>query len=298
MPEDPAKSYSLDPDESRLTSDTGAASREPIKTGRPLEPLPLDDEEPPSADMGGAHGGSGHGAAAADSRRDSIHALDVCPNCGANMPGSGTLVCLRCGFDLKTLRVIKPQVIEGEKAARLGEAEEPDLARETIAEPGRGDLWLPAIVGAAAVIFMLISYIAGYAGLFHPDDDVTVARRMLGVIKYIAWLALWTGMGLSALAVVAGTNRERVGNWKLAAIRMAGIAAVMSLVLLLSFGTSHRTLEFVVELIGMAAVFMSLVLVLFNMDLPRAGLVTSVFAGMHLLPLLIGQLIVWLYGPV
>ena len=299
MPEKQAKSYSLDSNEPGSSSELqGGRGDELIKVGRPLEPLPLDEEEPPASRPGVRQASDRGAAPAGDSRPDSIHALDVCPNCGANMPGSGTLVCLRCGFDLKTLKVIKPQVIEGEHAARHAAADEADQPPLAIAEPGRGDLWLPAIVGGAAAIVMLICYVSGYAGLFHPDEDVRIARRMLGVIKYLAWIALWTSMGLAALGILAGANRERVGDWRLAAARMAGTAAVMSLVMLLSFGSDHRNVELVVELIAMAAVFMSLVLVLFNLELPQAGMVTAIFAGMHLLPLLLGQLIVWLYSPV
>src|SRR5687768_17541375 len=87
-----------------------------------------------------------------DSTKQSVKELDVCPNCGASMRGTDALVCLRCGFDLKTMRVVKTEV---------GEAVEPVAEAPPLVRPGMGDLWLPAVIAAACGGFLLICYMAG-----------------------------------------------------------------------------------------------------------------------------------------
>ena len=38
---------------------------------------------------------------------DYVKSLDICPNCGKAMGKARNLICLKCGFDLKTMKVIE-----------------------------------------------------------------------------------------------------------------------------------------------------------------------------------------------
>jgi hypothetical protein len=71
-----------------------------------------------------------------------VRALDVCPNCGSPLGGVDVVVCLRCGFDLKSLKVIETET--GGTAAPEAEKQEDRV----LSEPGTGDYWLPWAMAA------------------------------------------------------------------------------------------------------------------------------------------------------
>jgi len=91
--EKPDKSYGLDPvDETKPVE----AETPPEQTDEP------DDEPDPEPPAESSH----------------IKGLDVCPNCASPLGGVDAVVCLRCGFDMKTLKVIKVETGETVLAGR------------------------------------------------------------------------------------------------------------------------------------------------------------------------------------
>ena len=89
-------SYGLDPEDD-------------AEANPPPEEVPEAGGEPPESESGFTAAATG----------PYVKTLDVCPNCGANLPSSDSLVCLRCGFNLKTLQVMATET--GEAAAAGGE---------------------------------------------------------------------------------------------------------------------------------------------------------------------------------
>ncbi len=63
-----------------------------------------------------------------------IKALDVCPNCGSPLGAVDVVVCMRCGFDLKSLKVIETE--KGEVVVPEAPEEAPRSSSPARAIPG------------------------------------------------------------------------------------------------------------------------------------------------------------------
>jgi hypothetical protein len=123
---------------------------------------------------------------------------------------------------------------------------------------------------------LVLGYLAGIGGLFPPTlnadgeivpgAEIAFATRLSGLLKLVISVAMWTGCGLGALAVVAYLNGMRLGDVRLAAARMLGVVAVMHLTRFLSFRTLW--IEWTLESIAQAAIFGALTMVMFNLK-PR-----------------------------
>ena len=83
---------------------------------------------------------------------DSIRALDVCPNCGSPLGGVDVVVCLRCGYDMKAMKVIKTDT-----KGTAAEPQEQDSG--VLVEAGLGDLWLPAAMAVAGLGLLGAGYL-------------------------------------------------------------------------------------------------------------------------------------------
>lgn len=235
--------------------------------------------------------------------KEAIKSLDVCPNCGEPMRESSTLLCMKCGFDLKTMSVVKTKV---------GEVVEPE--NETvppISGPGRGDQWLPAAIAIAATLVILIGLLAGYQGLFDqesvtmsqapaetaseaveaaeavqsPDAAATAVpsvrfgTRMLAIVHFLAMTVFWIGCGLGALAALGQLTKRPFGDVKLALMRAAAIMTAMVLPTLVNLDSyaAERTLEICMQ----AIVALGLTALLFKLsprDIGTAGGITIVLA--------------------
>jgi hypothetical protein len=222
---------------------------QPPSAAAPSRPVPRDDSQGPS----------------------SVKELDVCPNCGASMRGADTLVCLRCGFDLKTMRVIKTAT--GETTAPV---ETDEQAGRPLVEPGMGDLWLPGALAGISGLLLLIGYLAGARGLFPQLDaeaEIGVTKRFEGILQLIVLLGMWTACGLAGLIFLANMLGKRtvkdLSDFKLAAMRMLGIVTAAHFVAFINF--SSAPVEFVVEAILHLAIFAGLSILLFRLK-PRDGL--------------------------
>jgi hypothetical protein len=211
-------------------------------------------------------------------RERSVKELDVCPNCGASMRGEDTLVCLRCGFDLKTNRVV--QTVTGEVAPEQLEQ------REAIVKPGMGELWLPGIMAALAGIFMLIAYLGGWRGVFTSIDaaiiagehsaEISLSERFGGLLRFIVLTLMWSACAVGGLAFVAQLAGFRfinqLSDLKLAAARMLGITAIARIITILNM---HPSIEWPAEALLQLAAFAGLSILLFRLN-PRDGLILAV----------------------
>lgn len=272
MPEERPKEYGLEsspPDPPRNEASTGPSQPPPPQKDPQLirQGVPLESEGPPS-----------------------VKSLNVCPNCGAPMTASDALVCLRCGFDLKTMKVV---------ATTTGVAEvDPDAASETgakpLVQPVASDAWLPKAMAAVAGAILLAGYLAGMRGLFPTaglsdqktpsgTNEVVVSSRyvisfqwrMGSIAQEAALIAIWTGCGILALFFLAKLMGAKLGDIKAAAWRMLGIVCVMRLATMLSLPWA----EWVIEAILQMAAFAGLSLVMFRLkprDLPTLGLAMAI----------------------
>lgn len=208
-----------------------------------------------------------------------VKGLDVCPNCGSTMRGSSTLLCMRCGFDLKTMQVIKTTTGEVTEEELEEEEEEEDEVKHPLSLPGRGDLKVPLIVLAATAILITIGYVSGADGLFDitTDEGVSITpdagERAKAWVFYIALLVLGTGCGLVGLFTVSKLNEVPFGDVKLAVARMAAITATMWLVNYLSLGISF--IEIAMEWILQGGIFVGLSMLFFKL-IPRDAAIAAI----------------------
>ncbi len=218
----------------------------------------------------------------------SIRALDVCPNCGSPLGGIDAVVCLRCGFDLKTLKVIK--VVTGEAAAPEAEAEEEEEP-ELLTEPGRGELWLPGSLAAGALGLLSVCYLAGWGGLFGAEETAGFGVRVAGLVKMATRTATWTLAGVGGLYVLAHMLTARLGDVKLAATRVLAIVGVVSLAALISIPS--QALEWSVQLALQAGGFVGLSMAFFGLNVRDASTLLGVAFMSVVALVLISAAVLW-----
>ena len=291
-PAEPASSVPASP------SPAPVAPIEPPRKGRPIdgsgpaaiassgksEPLPLEDEVPMSM--------------------RSVKELDVCPNCGAPMRNAGEVLCMRCGFDLKTMKKVevKTGVVEVAPDEHQEGGDEALVdRRKPITLPGRGETMLPLIAAGVAGVILLIAHLAGVRGLFPPvldksgqvlvNGEITFTMRMLGLLRCVVTIAMFTGCGLGALAFVAFLNRMRMGDLRLAAARMLAIVAVAHLATMLNF--SSNAMEWTVEAVLRCGIFAGLSIVLFSLKPKDAPILLGSTIILFLLTWFGAWVVVW-----
>lgn len=232
--------------------------------------------------------------------------LDVCPNCGASMRGADTLICLRCGFDLKTMRPVR--TVTGEVHVRpeaiAGEMDE----RPAMVKEQTWDRWLPWAMAGTGAIVLIIGHLAGAVGLFPALERAAIAEgvavqisaseRFLGLLRFAALTGMWAVCGTAALAFTAmllGMRFvERTDGVRVALVRMLGIVALMRVASLINI--AQPAFEWVLEAIVQAGIFLGLSMVLFRLkprDLPTMGIATVV---LFLVLWLLANLMVWATG--
>lgn len=227
-----------------------------------------------------------------------VKALDVCPNCGSPMGGADAVVCLRCGFDLKSLKVIK--VNTGETVEPEPEPDEPDEPAAPLCERGRADPGLPIAMAVGGLGLLALGYLFGAAGLVEAVEGVegetagffaTWGGRLGGLIKMLVRTGALSLAGLGGLSVLAHMLNTRIGNVKLAAVRMLGIFAVIGL--LTFFNADSQTLEGAVELVCLALAFVGLATALFRLTVRDAATLMGLIAFAVIGLLLLSALVMW-----
>jgi hypothetical protein len=261
-----------------------------------LKPLPVEPASTPARARPVANRVAESRPIALD--RPAVKDLDVCPNCGASMRGTDTLVCLRCGFDLKTMKVVK--TVTGEVAP---ESEAEQEKGPPLVEPGMGDLWLPGAMAVISGALLMICYLAGAHGLFPSTAegtpaDIGPALRFQYLLRFIIFSAMGAACGLGALAFLANMLGmrlvEHISDLKLAAVRMLGIVVTARLAALIDFPS--QTLEWITEIVIQIAAFAGLSIVLFRLN-PRDALTLAGAAVILFVLLWLGAyMVVWSAG--
>lgn len=215
-----------------------------------------------------------------------VHELDVCPNCGASMRGADELVCMRCGFDLKTMRVLETRKGEVE----IDEEAERDAALPPLSPNGRGDLWLPGVVAGVSILVLVIAYAGGVSTLFPGAETPAFGERFVAIVQLLVRLAVWSGCGLGALWATARlVNQQPLGDLRIAAVRV--LAAVAAINLVRFIGLERDSWEQGLELVLQAGLFPFALVALFGIGL-RDAAVTAVTAIAALLAMVLAPLIV------
>ena len=224
-----------------------------------------------------------------------IKALDICPNCGSPLGGVDAVVCLRCGFDLKTLKVIKVETGE----TTVPKSDEPEQTAP-LSVPGAGDLWLPSAMAVVGLVVLGIGYLSGAPGLFDAaattgEEAVGFAKRMEGLVGMLVRTSVLTLAGFGGLSVLAHMLDTRLGGVKLAAVRMLGISAAIGLVAF--FNVDSIFFEVTIEAVCQAVAFVGLAMVLLGLTARDAATLMglTVFAMIGLL--LLSAMVLWSAGP-
>lgn len=280
------KPYPVDP---KAASQDSLQQAHSLKVDRPddAQPLPLEPEAPreKNTPRGEAESSTGQ-------TESSVKALDTCPNCGASMAGSDTLLCLRCGFDLKTLKVIKTVTDE---AAKVEQDEQEDEEAPPISAPGRGELWLPGAVAIASLLILSIGYLRAAVGLFGDGEAIGVGERLAGVLNVLVRTAVLGLAGLGALFVLAHMLHKPLGDAKLAAVRMLSIVAAIGLLTFMN--VENAAWEWTFELASQAVAFVGLGMAMFRLRVRDAatllGVTVLAVGGL----LMISALVLWAIVP-
>ncbi|HWB18963.1 MAG TPA: hypothetical protein VG711_01590 [Phycisphaerales bacterium] len=221
--------------------------------------------------------------------------LDVCPNCGAPMRGKDTLLCLRCGFDLKSNKVVKTTVGKAEEHEEHDHDEIPPPESILVRE-GRGGLWLAEAIAGICIAALLVGYLAGSVGLFpafEPTKDnptVPVLVRFTELLRYLAISGIWVGCGLVALYVLAGILQKTFGDMKLALARLSAVVAAMQLATFINLNSSYENLA---ELPVQFAIFVALSILLFTISPKDALSLAGLTVGVFLLLCLVSFVLYW-----
>ena len=246
-----------------------------VEPGEGVEPLELEPDDGSREPTDGENGAS----ETEEPSKSSVKALDVCPNCGATMRQGNLLVCLRCGFDLKTLRVLETQT--GEEL----QAEDEDEPPEPLCRPGRGDFLVPGIVAGISVLLISIGYLVGADGLFNleSDDgfpiDPAAAQRFGQWGVYLATLVLGSLCSLAGVFVVSRLNETTFGDWRLGSLRIVAVFATLWLAKFFNLGGGF--VELSAEWILHAGIFVGLSMFFFRLtprDAATAGLTALLLA--------------------
>jgi hypothetical protein len=283
---DPQEGLSTGPSRSPAAGERGHR----VERAGDTEPLPLEPEserEARSASPGVMRGRpvaeTSTGGESLPPR--SVREYDICPNCGASMRESSTLVCMECGFDLKTMKVIRTRIgAEADREAAKAEAarargaaadEEPEVPRAPLSMPGRGGWQLPAAMGILGGAAVSIGFLLAARGLFPMLEEgaaIGFAVRMKGLATFIVFSAMEFAAGIAAVHIAARLLETTVGDGKLAMIRIAGIVGLTSVVLLL--GLDSPRIEVPLELMGKVGLSFGLAMLLFKLEAREAGIVT------------------------
>lgn len=218
-----------------------------------------------------------------------VQDLDVCPNCGASLAGESTVVCLRCGFDLRTLRAIETEAVSGSADdVAVDSADEPDEPDEPVAPTGRLRVSLSWVIAGLAGALLIAGLLAGVQALFPDVAPVAVGEgeqarsvipwsaRWIGALQFIATTVVWFGCAIAALVLFARLAERPIGTLIAAAAHTLAIVTAMQLSRF--WDVPVRSLEWTTETATAVLVFLGLSLALLNVsrrDVLTYALITS-----------------------
>ncbi len=133
-------------------------------------------------------------------------AADRCPKCGAEMSSPDAVVCVKCGYDMRSNKPAKTEV----GAAKDGDEGDEAPAEATIFIEEDHIGWkIPLVIGAAALVSA-----ATLAGVQAEGG------WLRAVVRVLLYGPLQIGLGVGAVAITARLLEERVGRLELALGRM------------------------------------------------------------------------------
>ena len=234
------------------------------RSGEEAEPIPLEDSDDVP-----------DGRAYMAAEEAYARSLDVCSNCGASMRESN-MVCFRCGWNMRTGKVetVKTGVVEVDEHGREASDKEDAAGAEApariapLSEPGRGGLKFPLIMAAVSALLLLVGYLIKFDGLL-PSNESNPSSIEL-VFRSYSKLVLWTVCGLIALSFIGWLLKCRLGDLKLAAARMLGIASVV--VLAEGIGLPWRLPESILEIAVQMLIFAGLAMYFFRLSMRDAAM--------------------------
>ena len=230
---------------------------------------------------------AGEGEERPDPAASGVHALDVCPNCGSPMRGGDTIVCLECGYDLKTMTVV--ETVSGGAGS-----DDADADREDESDPlavAVGPSWLALALAGVAGAVLVAGCLAGATGLYRlaeaaAESDVAPViewpLRIEGLGRLVVIIALWTACGIGGLRTAAWILERPLGDRRRAAASMLAVVSIARLVTFLDL--PGPTVELFVEGLGEALVFLGASIVLFRLP-PRSAAIVLGFTALSFLVL-------------
>lgn len=274
-------------------ADSASSYQQPPRVDRPGDPEPFSLEESESIPTSAS--------SKELSSRKSDKPPEKCPNCGAIMPDRYALVCLRCGYDQKTLRVQQTRIAKHPEEVEEEDEDESASAGPPIVQPGRGDLWLPLTLAGISIFALLVGHLTGTSAFFSRAmieatgaDGIDFVDRLEQFASAVVLIALWTGCGLAGLFLLAQTVQRVFGDLTLAAARMLGVIAVIRLATFIDLPSGVA--EWIVECLVQGAAFLAVSILLFALK-PRDGLVLGGFSLLAWVALWVSaQLITWVAG--
>jgi hypothetical protein len=217
-----------------------------------------------------------------------VAALDVCPNCGSPLGGVDIVVCMRCGFDMKALKVIETDT---KGTAKPAEQEE----QPVLSEPGTGDYWLPWALTGAGLGLLAIGYLWGAGGLFSGEEAVGFGARAVGLLKMLVKTAVVALAGLGGLYALTHMLNAKLGDARLAAVRMLGITSAIGL--LSFFSLTSPAAEWTIESVTQALAYLGLTMLLFRLSVRDAATLLGITVVAVVLLLLLSAAVQWAVVP-
>ena len=265
------------------------------------EGLPLDAEG-----LGDGLGDVGDEELARPAEREKWpkEALDLCPNCGSPMPGPLEILCLRCGYDMKAMKVVETKTAEAapddetvdDGAEGVTSSAELQRGHGMLTPPGLGGYVLPLALLGGSMFFLTVAYLFGAGPLFpsreglffdplttrYDLEAVPFGRRFITLVKFYIWTMYIGAFYTCGLAAVAQLGRRPFGPVWLAVARVMGIIGVMQLGLL-AFNLDWSGVEFVLERTLQLVLLVSLTMLFFRTTWREAGTAVVLAIGFALL---------------
>lgn len=231
----------------------------------------------------------------ADGDKGYVRTLDVCPNCGKAMGKTKNLVCFRCGYDIKTMKIIK---------TKTGTVTKEQLKKERgipsrLSKKGRGDFWLPAAMGGPSLLFLLIGFAVGAGGLFQQEFvrgvpiPIENVERMAGLFEEFGLILFWIACGMGGLYSLARLLERPLGKRALAVARIAGLVCTMRLATFVNLEIPAT--EWSIELFLQFCVSLPAVRYFFRLNLRDATTLIFIamlfFVGVYLVVSVLGSIL-------
>lgn len=254
----------------------------------------LEPGEEPDGD-GQADAGAGDKESTSSGGSDSaggVKSLDVCPNCGASMRDTDSIVCVRCGFSLKELKQIKTAV--SAVAAEAVEAE--PASGEAIVRDDFGGLWLPLAIAAVSALVMAVGFLAGSGGLFPGAEVPSPGARFVALLRFILATAVLAGGGVAGLIALSRLEKKPLGDLKIAAARILAVVLTMQIVRFIDL-PDRATLEWTAELLLQAAAFVGLSILMLRLTPRQAATLLGLTAVGVVVVALLANAIAWSVVP-